>query len=195
MAAWAQWVWSPTLTDVESAQHSQRAVRSSPHTGSELSGGEIARRMLTGSHNGDLEWRYKFIVICFSTFSIWIVMTPILLCQPRCTWVIALPDSTRRLCLATKIFSSKRRKLSYLILQIAVSTYLNVWVLLSWGEDFYFWKKIKLLKKILFKEKNIFERKYFYLSQDKSSELSHVERTPTCIVSLMLRFVVRQQKP
>jgi len=42
-------VWSPTLTDVESAQHSQRAVRSSPHTGSELSGGEIGHRMLTGS--------------------------------------------------------------------------------------------------------------------------------------------------
>ena len=48
MAAWAQWVCSTTLTDVESAQHSQRAVRSSPHTGRELSGGEIAHRMLTG---------------------------------------------------------------------------------------------------------------------------------------------------
>jgi hypothetical protein len=35
------------LTDVESAHHSQRAVRSSPHTGSELSGGEIGHRMLT----------------------------------------------------------------------------------------------------------------------------------------------------
>jgi hypothetical protein len=45
------------LTDVESAQHSQRAVRSSPQAGSDLSGGEVDRRLLTWSHNGDCEER------------------------------------------------------------------------------------------------------------------------------------------
>ena len=35
---------------------------------------------------------------------------PLLTSAKRCMWVNALPDSTRRLCLATKTFSSKRRK-------------------------------------------------------------------------------------
>jgi hypothetical protein len=35
-----------------------------------------------------------------------------------------------------------------------------------------------------------FFSKKISLSRDKASELSQVERTPTCIVSLMLRFVV-----
>ncbi len=52
-------------------------MRSSPHTGSELSGGEIDPRMLTGSHNGDLRENITnefinvfFLVISFVRFDL-----------------------------------------------------------------------------------------------------------------------------
>ncbi len=69
MAAWHS-ECDHQLTDVESAQHSQRAVRSSPHTGSELSGGEIGHRMLTGrgtmpslTKNENCFIRFEFFVL------------------------------------------------------------------------------------------------------------------------------------
>jgi hypothetical protein len=103
---------------------------------------------------------------------------PCLRGQPRCTWVIALPDSTRRLCLATKIFSSKRRDLTYLILYIAVLTHLIVRASLSWRENKkflkkYSWKKVlkKILKKIL---KIFFERKIHRVESGRA--YTHVHR-------------------
>jgi hypothetical protein len=52
------------------------------------------------------------------------------------------------------------------------------------------WKFLekKILEKSL--EKKSWKKSWKYFSKEKSTELSHVERTPTCIVSLMLRFVV-----
>ncbi len=65
MAAWHS-ECDHQLTDVESAQHSQRAVRSSPHTGRELSGGEVAHRMLTDRGKSPSYKKTNFYLLKFS---------------------------------------------------------------------------------------------------------------------------------
>jgi len=72
--------------------------------------------------------------------------------QPRCTWVNALPDSTRRLCLATKIFSSKRRRYAYSglhILHISPLCALDS-TGVCWSERFSFFQKKCFFRKALF---------------------------------------------
>jgi hypothetical protein len=75
-------------------------------------------------------------------------------------------------------FLRKEGDLAYLILQIAVSTYLKVWALLSWRENKkflkkYSWKKFwkKFLKKIL---KIFFERKIHRVESGRA--YTHVHR-------------------
>jgi hypothetical protein len=107
--------------------------------------------------------------------------TPILLCQPRCTWVFALPDSTRWIFLSKnknnffqKYFSlqnfffsknpffqknrfSRTLKIPPLLLSALIRLYAVHNSLI-----FFFSKKMSL-------------------SRDKATELSQVERSPTCI--------------
>ncbi len=109
----------------------------------------------------------------------YIVIGPCLLRQPRCTWVIALPDSTRRLCLATKKFSSKRRKLGYFVLYMPLLGPLGVRAILSWRENKIFLKK-KSWKKII--EKKYFWKKLFLFFERKilrvesGRAITHVHR-------------------
>ena len=80
--------------------------------------------------------------------------------QPRCMWVYALPDSTRGLCLATKVFSPKKPQIGYLYVLVP-----HITPLVSTGNSFlkrnpHFWGKI-IFGKIL-----IFRKKHFYKKRD-----------------------------
>ncbi len=161
MAAWHS-ECDHQLTDVESAQHSQRAVRSSPHTGSELSGGEITRRMLTWSHNGDLrsETRSKLNYRRFSFDCVELRDTHLPVSAPmhvgdRSTWLNS--EALSR----DKGFFLKREKLGYFALHMPLLGPLGVRAALSWRENFIFEKKEILDKK------NIFEKKIFLFFERK----------------------------
>ncbi len=143
MTAWAHWACSTTLSYVESAQHSQRAVRSSPHTGRELSGGEVAHRMLTWSHNGDLHAE-KWMNICYSHFLVcFIVVWSNFPGQPRClvsgrsTWLNSGASSC-----------DEDQLILYLIQYIAVLTHLLVRGSLLRDEILLFEKKLFFRKKL-----------------------------------------------
>ncbi len=94
------------------------------------------------------------------SFVVWLHHTK----AKRCMWVYALHDSTRGLCLATKIFSPKRPHRGYShvwIYYIPVLTHLIVGAFLSWGETLIFGGKSFLgkssfLGKIIFIKKEIF---------------------------------------
>jgi hypothetical protein len=153
MAAWAQWVRSPTLTDVESAQHSQRAVRSSPQAGSDLSGGEVDRRLLTWSHNGDLRHRMHPWIIWFFVFFFVVhfydthppVSAPMHV-GVRSTWL----NSEALSCDKDIFFEKKKIKLfDTANSRIYVLESMDAFVV---GRKFYFWKKENSWEKIL--EKN-----------------------------------------
>jgi hypothetical protein len=160
MAAWAQWVWSSTHWCWECSTLSTGGAKLAPYGEWALRWRDWSPYAYGSRHNAELKTRKMnfFRSIIFWVFSMF--TCPTFRGQPRCTWVIALPDSTRRLCLATKVFSSKRRKLTYLILYIAVLTHLIVRASLFWERDFYFWKKRNSWKKCFWQRK-YFQRKIF----------------------------------
>jgi hypothetical protein len=170
MAAWAQWVCSPTLTDVESAQHSQRAVRSSPHTGSGLSG----VRVRSAYAYGEPQWR----LTKESFSSRWVIEMEIIFSSLLFTFSYnywhpsscVSPDARGWSLYLTQLggfvsrqrwFSWKSWKLGYSRHYIAVYTHLKVRALLSLGEIFFFLEK-NILDKNHYSEKKIFLRKKYF---------------------------------
>jgi len=122
--------------------------------------------------------------------------TPLTLAK-RCMWVYALPDSTRLLCLTTKVFSPKRRKYAYSGLHILHISPLcaldSTGVCYCWEIPF-FSEKILFKRDIILREKYFWKKKYFYFSKEKSPVLSQVGRSPTCIGADKGQLVVITQK-